>query len=69
MAERLRIYRGRERVAEADRQIEANIATMPALTPRQRDALRLLVRSQKPDASSVKPVTHRARPAPQRITK
>jgi hypothetical protein len=45
-AERLRVYRGPERVADADRQIDANVARMPALTPRRRDAVWILMRSQ-----------------------
>lgn len=41
--QRLKIYGSAERVAEVDAQIEANVAAMPPLTMRQRDALAVLL--------------------------
>lgn len=42
--QRIKIYGSVERVAQVDAQIQANAAAMPPLTPRQRDALRILLR-------------------------
>lgn len=45
--QRLKAYGSAERVAEVDALIEANVAAMPPLTARQKDALKILIGSRR----------------------
>jgi hypothetical protein len=46
--QRIKVYGSAERVAEVDAQIKTDVDAMPPLTPRQRDALRVLFSRSMP---------------------